>query len=107
METPVVTPSIGSRLRAYDWPGNVRELRNAMERAALLGDGTLDPGDLALGANTVARLGSGPLPFPATLAEIEREAAAAALSHTEGNKSAAAELLGISRTRLYRLLDDV
>jgi DNA-binding NtrC family response regulator len=107
MEIPALTPSIMARLRAYDWPGNVRELRNAMERAALLGDGRLNPDDLALGANTVARLGAGPLPFPASLAEIERAAAVASLAHTGGNKSAAADLLGISRTRLYRLLDDV
>lgn len=107
LEVPRIPADVEARLRAYAWPGNVRELRNAMERAVLLGDGVVDPHDLALGEFGVGAAGAtGPLPFPATLAEIERAAASAALDHTDGNKSAAAHLLGISRTRLYRLLAD-
>jgi DNA-binding NtrC family response regulator len=45
------------------------------------------------------------LPFPATLATLTRAAAIAMLQLTEGNKSAAARRLGISRPRLQRLLD--
>jgi DNA-binding NtrC family response regulator len=104
---PAIRPDVIARLRAYDWPGNVRELRNAIERAVLLGDGLVQADDLALGELRVAEVSTGPLPFPAPLGEIERAAARAALERTDGNKSAAAEMLRISRTRLYRLLEDV
>lgn len=106
LPTPEIRPDLVGRLRAYDWPGNVRELRNAIERAVLLGDGRVHVDDLDLGTARAEGTASGPLPFPAPLAEIERAAARAALERMEGNKSAAAELLSISRTRLYRLLDD-
>jgi len=107
LDVPDIGPDVTARLRSYHWPGNVRELRNAIERAVLLGDGDIDVADLALGEIGAQPPTTGPIPFPAPLAEIERAAARAALDQTEGNKSAAAELLGISRTRLYRLLDDV
>jgi two-component system response regulator HydG len=106
LPVPEIRPDVTARLRAYDWPGNVRELRNAIERAVLLGDGTIDVGDLDLEEVRADPGTSSPLPFPAPLAEIERAAALAALERMEGNKSAAAELLSISRTRLYRLLED-
>lgn len=105
MEVTEIPSAVASDLRAYDWPGNVRELRNAIERAVLLGDGKMHVDDLALGSFRQNPSTSGPIPFPASLADIERAAARAALEHRAGNKSAAAELLGISRTRLYRLLD--
>jgi DNA-binding NtrC family response regulator len=83
----------------------VRELRNSLVRALLRGDGALDPGDLFPDAPRPAVAGSGEIPFPARLDEIERAAAAALLSRFDGNKSAAADALGISRSRLYRLLE--
>jgi DNA-binding NtrC family response regulator len=86
----------------HAWPGNVRELRNAVHRAVLLGDGTLRPEELLLSRSGVQA--SGELPFPAPIREIEVAAARLAVDRTGGNKRAAAELLGISRTRLYRLL---
>jgi two-component system NtrC family response regulator len=94
---------------AHPWPGNVRELRNGLERALLLADGPLRPEDLFHGGDpgsaTGGTRGGGELPFPATLDVIERAAAEAMLARVEGNKSAAADALGISRSRLYRLLD--
>ena len=109
----VVSSALTSGLRRemlrYAWPGNVRELRNSIERALLLGDGALDPADLFLhgrAAAAVSPAGSQALPFPASLAEIERAAAHAMTDRLEGNKSAAADALGISRSRLYRLLAD-
>ena len=107
MRPPPVTPELRRALMAHPWPGNVRELRNALERALLLGEERPDPADLFPGgpgtASTAAL--SGALPFPASLAEIERAAAFAMMERVAGNKSAAAEALGISRSRLYRLLD--
>jgi two-component system NtrC family response regulator len=83
----------------------VRELRNGLERALLLGDGGLDPADLFPTPPAAAASASNGIPFPATLDEIERAAAAAMMERFDGNKSAAADALGISRSRLYRLLD--
>ena len=105
LDTPAIPPELRRALVAHSWPGNVRELRNGLERALLLGDGGLDPADLFPGGTTPAAGGSGEIPFPATLAEIERAAATAMLARFDDNKSAAADALGISRSRLYRLLD--
>jgi DNA-binding NtrC family response regulator len=108
MEPPGLGPDVRRALLVHTWPGNVRELRNSMERALLLGDGGLDPADLFPslgGAEGPGGGGGGAIPFPATLAEIERSAAFAMMERMEGNKSAAAEALGISRSRLYRLLE--
>jgi len=110
MDVPVITPEVRRSLLAHGWPGNVRELRNSIERALLLGDGGLDPADLfpeqaREGGAGASSGGTAAIPFPATLSEIARGAAHAMMSRVEGNKSAAAEALGISRSRLYRLLE--
>lgn len=94
----------------HTWPGNVRELRNAIERGILLsGAGAIGPEHLAIesgGTREPARetVGS-PLPFPASMEELERAAARATLDRCNGNKSEAARLLGITRARLYRILE--
>jgi DNA-binding NtrC family response regulator len=98
-----LSPEIRRAILSHTWPGNVRELRNAMERALLLGDGRLDPEDLFHADRPAPS--NGALPFPASLAEIERAAARVMLERLEGNKKAAADALGISRSRLYRLLE--
>ncbi|HEX9935614.1 MAG TPA: sigma-54 dependent transcriptional regulator [Longimicrobium sp.] len=109
MDPPTLSPEVRRALLVHTWPGNVRELRNSIERALLLGDGGLDPADLFPSQGTEGGAagggGGGAIPFPATLAEITRSAAAAMMERMEGNKSAAAEALGISRSRLYRLLE--
>ena len=91
-------------LLTHAWPGNVRELRNAIERALLLSPpGTLALGELRPNAAPTPASGSG-LPFPATLHEIITAAARAMVAATGGNRSEAARRLGISRSRLQRLL---
>ena len=101
---PPLTPEARRALLAHEWPGNVRELRNAVERALLLSPpGALDLGELAPAETPVAR--SGDLPFPARLDDIVRAAARAMLETTGGNRSDAARRLGISRSRLQRLLE--
>jgi DNA-binding NtrC family response regulator len=97
-----VTEEAMGLLLGYGWPGNVRELENAIERAVVLGRGTeLRAGDLP---PQVHRRDADPTPLvPAhlTLEELEKLAIAQALRLTGGNKSEAAERLGIHRTSLY------
>jgi Nif-specific regulatory protein len=91
---------------AYDWPGNVRELENAIESAVALGsDYTLTVDHLAsVFPNAALAHGvpnsGGILP----LAEIERRHIMKALQATQGRKVAAAHLLRIGKTTIYRKL---
>jgi two-component system response regulator HydG len=99
-----LTPAAVRTLRERSWPGNVRELRNAVERAVLLASGSaLDAADLAEPA-AATNAATGELPFPATLAELNRAAVARMLELCGGNKTETARRLGISRPRLHRLL---
>jgi DNA-binding NtrC family response regulator len=94
-----------ARLMAYDWPGNVRELENAIERAVALGSGPiLHVGDLPsnLQHGTGERLPESDEILP--LEELERRAILRALRESGGDKLAAARLLGIGKTTLYRKL---
>ena len=100
-------------LVAYDWPGNVRELENVVARAlALNPSGVVTPEDLVdhvrsarPAAATLAALAGVTQERP-TLAELEKRYAAQVLQETGGNKTRAAEILGIDRKTLYRLLGD-
>ena len=104
MPQPSLDPDTRRALLAHSWPGNVRELRNAMERGLLLSPpGTLDLRELLSPRRVVGSAVS--LPFPARLEDVVRAAARAMLALTEDNRSEAARRLGISRSRLQRLLD--
>ncbi len=101
---PGMTPEVRRALLAHPWPGNIRELRNTVERAVLLSP----PGTFALAeldSRPSRPAAPGTLPFPATLLDIQRAAARAMLDATGGNRSEAARRLGISRSRLQRLLE--
>ena len=108
MPAPHLGDDVRRALLSYPWPGNVRELRNSIERAMLLGEGTLAVDDLFAGGVPSGGDGasSGVIPFPATMDEVEMAAARAMVDRFDGNKSAAADALGISRSRLYRLLGE-
>jgi two-component system response regulator HydG len=93
------------RLIAYDWPGNVRELENVIERAVALGSGpivsTADlPSTLQYPTSDRAPEKDEVLP----LEELERRAILRTLRETSGDKLAAARILGIGKTTLYRKL---
>ena len=93
------------RIMAYDWPGNIRELENAIERAVALGSGPiLHVGDLpsSLQYTSVEKLPENDELVP--LEALERRAIFRALRETAGDKMAAARLLGIGKTTLYRKL---
>ncbi|MDE3170873.1 MAG: sigma-54-dependent Fis family transcriptional regulator [Acidobacteriota bacterium] len=94
-----------ARLIAYDWPGNVRELENAIERAVALGSGPILhvgdlPSNLHYGGHDRLPQSDELLP----LEELERRAILRALRESSGDKLAAARLLGIGKTTLYRKL---
>jgi len=107
-----ISPAAGQKLMAYEWPGNVRELENCMERAvALMRFETVGVEDLpdkvrsyvadriVVSAEDATELIS--------LEELERRYVAKVLKMVGGNKSRAAEILGLDRRTLYRKLDRI
>ena len=103
-----VSPEVEGVLRSYRWPGNVRELRNLIERVVLLEEGeALElshlPGELrrSSGGSRVTLEETISLP---TLAQLEADHISEVLKMTDGNKSRAARILGISRQGLIEKL---
>jgi DNA-binding NtrC family response regulator len=103
-----LAPATLVKLCAFSWPGNVRQLENAVETAiALSGERELlIPSDFTLaGHASCAAVRSiavpdGGLNFEQTVGRIERQIIEEALRKARGNKSAAAEMLGLKRTTL-------
>jgi DNA-binding NtrC family response regulator len=94
-----------SRLANYSWPGNIRELENVIGNACMMVDGTvIDVGDLP----EEIRRPSRDLPVPddmlISLEELQKRHTVRVLERVGGNKSHAAEILGISRATIYQLL---
>ncbi|MBW1669250.1 MAG: sigma 54-interacting transcriptional regulator [Deltaproteobacteria bacterium] len=94
------------KITEYDWPGNVRELRNAIERAVVMGNGReVLPEDLPI---STAKAGNAALQVGLTLKEAEdrfkKEFITMNLKHTRGNRTKAAQVMGIQRTYLSRLV---
>ncbi len=112
-----ITPEAQKKLMEFHWPGNVRELENIIERAVALSAGgsigvddirlDLSPSKPAFGTAGGPARGEDAAPFPPsglTLEQFEDEIIKESLRRTNGNKSQAARLLGISRNALrYRL----
>ncbi|MEZ4969779.1 MAG: sigma-54 dependent transcriptional regulator [Flavobacteriaceae bacterium] len=93
-----ITDLAEDKLKQYPWPGNVRELQHTMERAVILCEGsTLKPTDFILNTRSSPSLEVG----PKTLEEMEHYMIVNALQNNDGNYSAAAAQLGISRQTLY------
>jgi DNA-binding NtrC family response regulator len=109
-EGAAVSPAARDLLVAHDWPGNVRELENVVARAlALNPSGVILPEDLPehlRGARPAVEQEGMVVHDRPTLAELERRYAAQVLQETGGNKTRAAEILGIDRKTLYRLLGE-
>ncbi|MBI5535811.1 MAG: sigma 54-interacting transcriptional regulator [Deltaproteobacteria bacterium] len=105
-----LTPEAAAALRAHDWPGNVRELQNCIERAVTLADGDLIGVQDLSPAVRASHETRAPLPPVAsrdslpTLQVLEHRYIRHVLSRVSGNKTRAAELLGIDRRTLHRKL---
>jgi DNA-binding NtrC family response regulator len=99
-DPPLLTRESLDALLRHDWPGNVRELENTLPRAVVLASGGVIRPEHVRPADAHSerpdRIES--------LAEVERRQVQRALTSTEGNKTKAAEILGVSRPRLNRLL---
>jgi DNA-binding NtrC family response regulator len=94
-----------SLLMRYSWPGNVRELENVIGHAAMMTDSeVIDIRDLpdTLRSQPATSHSSSDALLP--LAEMEQLHVQRVLGHANGNKVRAAEILGISRTQLYRII---
>jgi Nif-specific regulatory protein len=101
-----ITAPVMAKLVAYHWPGNVRELANVIERAVVLGQGsTIETDDLVPAiAGADAKKPSEPLSYHEAVDGHRREVIVQALSQTQGNRAAAARLLGLERSYLLKLM---
>ncbi len=97
------SPAALQRLMAHAWPGNVRELRNAVERAAILGDEEIGPESLPLESLGGGRPTAAVLSFTPgmPLAAMERAMILASMEYFGGDKGRVAAALGISVKTLY------
>ncbi len=99
MEIGVLTADALELLCSYSWPGNVRELRNVIERAAILcRGGNITGSHLALPGERVSQKS------PLTLSEVEKVHIESVLKMTDGNRTKAAQVLGVARSTLNEKL---
>ncbi len=111
-----VSAEVFDRLRASSWPGNVRELRNVIERAVILAaEGTIQAMHLPPGFGSSVSAPTGALALEAgelripvghTVEQAERALIELTLEYTKGNKTRAAEILGISQKTLFNKLKE-
>jgi DNA-binding NtrC family response regulator len=105
-----ITKEAMMALERYDWPGNVRELKHMMQRLAALSGGLIRledlPGEVVMGRGVKEVIEElvpeGELP---TLEELEASYLLKVLSAVGGNKSKAAQVMGIDRKTLYRMME--
>ena len=102
-----ITAAARKILIEYDWPGNVRELFNILERASIIADSIIDVNHLPpeikqidVKQNIFLISDDG-----IKLDELEKHLITEAINKSNGNKTSAAKLLGITRRRLYSMMD--
>ncbi|MBS3759230.1 MAG: sigma 54-interacting transcriptional regulator [Desulfobacterales bacterium] len=95
------------KMSSYDWPGNVRELQNALERAVVMGNGQeLRPEDLPMLHSVESTMNAIPvgMTLQEAVDEFKKRFIQQNLKNTQGNQSKAANVMGIQRTYLSRLI---
>jgi DNA-binding NtrC family response regulator len=101
-----VTRAAMDRLTTFPWPGNVRQLENEMRRALVLADDRIDAGELSeevsRGGPSAAR--DAGLGLKARVDALEAQLVRDALQKTSGNQTRAAEVLGVSRFGLQKMM---
>jgi len=117
---PVIARKIFNYLPAYSWPGNVRELQNIAERIMALATGSISENQIKEIIDIVIKQGSYEEPvriktrdlgsrkgdLKKEIIDLEKEVILEALRQTRGNKTRAAQLLGISRSTLWRKIKE-
>lgn len=95
------TPSAASSIESYEWPGNIRELENKIKRAVIMTDGKkIDTIDLGLSEESELSIN-----LRTVRQNAERGAIKTAMAISDGNMSACAKLLGVTRPTLYDLMN--
>jgi DNA-binding NtrC family response regulator len=102
-----IEPKARMVLYNYGWPGNVRELRNCIESSVVMSKSSIiTVDDLPPHIHTDSDQETLKIAAGSTLADVEREAIRATLAQQNGNKTRAAEVLGIGRKTLHRKLQE-
>ena len=95
-----------TRLANYSWPGNIRELENVIGNACMMVDGpVIDVSDLPEEVRGQSGSAVGQDESLISLEELQKRHAKRVLEKVGGNKSQAAEILGVSRATIYHLLE--
>lgn len=95
-----IHPQAAAKLERYDWPGNIRELQHTIEKAVILAEkNVIRAADLFIRPGKSVSFSDTP-----NLGEVERKTIEAAITQNDGNLTAAAEQLGVSRQTLYNKL---
>lgn len=102
------TPAARKAMFSYSWPGNVRELRNAVEAAVVLcRSKVIDVDDLPQQVRSSDSEKSVTFTLPVTMDEVEKALILETISYAHGNKTKAAELLGIGRKTITRKMAEL
>ncbi|MFC1499844.1 sigma-54-dependent transcriptional regulator [Candidatus Zixiibacteriota bacterium] len=107
-----LSEEVWDRIHGYDWPGNIREVRNVLERALVLApDGVIRPSDIPAGSEPGDMTGSCVIPLGTPLTEAlelyKKWMVGRTLDACDGNQTRAADMLGMHRSSLNRLLKDL
>lgn len=95
------TPAAATAIESYDWPGNIRELENKIKRAVIMAEGKkIDALDLGLAEDDELSIN-----LRTVRQNAEKGAIKTALAIADGNMSACAKLLGVTRPTLYDLMN--